>query len=148
LAPSDTVAKPTPVPVDDKAAVAAKSAADAKAAEAKSKTSAKADKQDSVANAPAPPPGPDPAEVAEVTEQLEQLGAREAALNSSLDNLVQQQSQQGLGLRGDMVEARASMKTYLDKAQASVQAQDVEKSRKYLKLAEAQIEKLEKFLGR
>jgi hypothetical protein len=147
-APSDTVAKPTPAPADDKGAVAAKSAADAKAAEAKSKAYAKADKQDPAANAPAPPPGPDPAEVAEVTEQLEQLGAREAALNSSLDNLVQQQSQQGLGLRGDMVEARASMKTYLDRAQAAVQAQDVEKSRKYLKLAEAQIEKLEKFLGR
>jgi eukaryotic-like serine/threonine-protein kinase len=147
-AQADTSAKPTPAPADDKAAAAAKSAADAKAAEAKSKASAKAEKQDAAANAPAPPPGPDPAEVAEVTDQLEQLGAREAALNSSLDNLVQQQSAQGLGLRGDMVEARASMKTYLDRAQAAVQEQDVEKARKYLKLADAQAEKLEKFLGR
>lgn len=144
---SDAATKPNPVPTDS--ATATKPAEPAKAADAKNKASGKADKKDAAAAAaPAPPPGPDPAEVAEVEQQLEQLGGREAALNASLDNLQQQQSSQGLGLRGDMVEARASMTTYLNKAQAAVQAQDIEKSRKYLRLAESEVEKLEKFLGR
>jgi CO/xanthine dehydrogenase Mo-binding subunit len=86
--------------------------------------------------------------VAEVEQQLDQLGSREASLNASLDNLQQQQNSQGLGLRGDMVEARAGMTNYLNKAQAAVQAQDVERARKYLRLAEVEVEKLEKFLGR
>jgi len=135
---ADAVSKTTP----------AKPVADAKLPDAKSKASVKQDKHDAAANAPAPPPGPDPAEVAEVEQQLDQLGSREASLNASLDNLQQQQSSQGLGLRGDMVEARASMTNYLNKAQAAVQAQDVERARKYLRLAEAEVEKLEKFLGR
>ena len=126
----------------------AKPVTDAKLPDVRSKASGKQDKHDAAANAPAPPPGPDPAEVAEVEQQLDQLGSREASLNASLDNLQQQQSSQGLGLRGDMVEARASMTNYLNKAQAAVQAQDVERARKYLRLAEAEVEKLEKFLGR
>ena len=142
---SDAATKPTSAAADS--AAPAKPAEPAKAADAKNKTSAKTDKKDAAA-APAPPPGPDPAEVAEVEQHLEQLGSREAALNASLDNLQQQQNAQGLGLRGDMVEARAAMTSYLNKAQAAVQAQDVEKSRKYLRLAEGEIEKLERFLGR
>ena len=137
-AQTDAASKTTPV----------KPIADAKLPDAKSKASGKQDKHEAAANAPAPPPGPDPAEVAEVEQQLDQLGSREASLNASLDNLQQQQSSQGLGLRGDMVEARASMTNYLNKAQAAVQAQDVERARKYLRLAEAEVEKLEKFFGR
>ena len=145
---SDAASKSNPAANDDHSATPAKPAEPEKSADAKNKASAKPDKKDAAANAPAPPPGPDPAEVAEVEQQLDQLGGREASLTASLDNLQQQQSSQGLGLRGDMVEARANMKTYLDKAQAAVQAQDVERARKYLRLAEAEVEKLEKFLGR
>src|SRR5713101_273511 len=145
---SDAASKSNPGATDDHSAAPAKPAEPAKSADAKNKASAKPDKKDATASAAAPPPGPDPAEVAEVEQQLDQLGGREASLTASLDNLQQQQSSQGLGLRGDMVEARANMKTYLDKAQAAVQAQDVERARKYLRLAEAEVEKLEKFLGR
>jgi serine/threonine protein kinase len=145
---SDAAPKSNPAAADDHSAIAAKPAAPLKAAEAKNKASGKPDKQDAPAGAPAPPPGPDPAEVAEVEQQLDQLASREAALNSSLDNLQQQQNGQGLQLRGDMVEARASMQTHLNRAQSAVEAQDVEKARRYLRLAEADVEKLEKFLGR
>lgn len=149
----DATSKPAPSAADDHAATPAKPSADAKptdakATDAKNKAAAKAGKQDATANAPAPPPGPDPAEVAAVEQELDQLGSREASLNVGLDNLQQQQNAQGLGLRGDMVEARASMTNYLNKAQAAVQAQDVERARKYLRLAEVEVEKLEKFLGR
>jgi eukaryotic-like serine/threonine-protein kinase len=145
---ADAATKVTPSATDDHSATPAKSADPVKTADQKNRASAKTDKKDVSAAAPAPPPGPDPAEVAEVEQQLDQLGSREASLNVSLDNLQQQQNSQGLGLRGDMVEARASMTNYLNKAQAAVQAQDVERARKYLRLAEAEVEKLEKFLGR
>jgi serine/threonine-protein kinase len=145
---SDAAPKSNPAASDDHSASSAKPAEPAKSADAKIKASGKPDKKDAAAGAPAPPPGPDPAEVAEVEQQLDQLGSREASLNASLDNLQQQQNSQGLGLRGDMVEARAGMTNYLNKAQAAVQAQDVERARKYLRLAEVEVEKLEKFLGR
>jgi serine/threonine protein kinase len=145
---ADAATKVTPSATDDHSATPAKSAEPVKTADQKNRASTKTDKKDVPAAVPAPPPGPDPAEVAEVEQQLDHLGSREASLNVSLDNLQQQQNSQGLGLRGDMVEARASMTNYLNKAQAAVQAQDVERARKYLRLAEAEVEKLEKFLGR
>jgi eukaryotic-like serine/threonine-protein kinase len=146
--PSDSAPKPAPAPVDDHSAAPTKPATAMKAAETKGKASAKPDTQDAAPAPPAPPPGPDPAEVAAVEQQLDQLTSREAAVNSSLDNFQQQQNAQGLQLRGDMVEARASLQTNLNRAQAAVEAQDVDKAKKYLRQAEAEVEKLEKFLGR
>jgi serine/threonine protein kinase len=145
---SDATAKPNPPPTDDHSTTSAKPAEPAKSPDAKNKSAAKADKKDAPEAAPPAPAGPDPAEVAEVEQQFDQLSGREAALNSSLDSLQQQQNAQGLQLRGDMVEARANVQTNLNRAQVAVQAQDVEKARKYLRQAEANIEKLEKFLGR
>ncbi|MGH9714348.1 MAG: serine/threonine protein kinase [Candidatus Acidiferrales bacterium] len=117
----------------------------AKPAEAKKVAPAKQEKPEA---APAPPPGPDPAEVAAVEQDVDQLTGRQAAINASLDNLTQQQNQQGYQLRGDMVAAQASMNTALAKAQSASQAQDLDSARRYLKQAEVQVEKLEKFLGR
>jgi hypothetical protein len=145
---SDATTKPNPPPADDHSTTPAKPAEPAKSPDAKNKAAGKADKKDAPEAAPAAPPGPDPAEVAEVEQQFDQLSSREAALNSSLDSLQQQQNAQGLQLRGDMVEARANVQTNLNRAQVAVQAQDVEKAKKYLRQAEANIEKLEKFLGR
>ncbi len=96
---------------------------------------------------PSPPP-PDPAQVAAVEKEADQLSGREAAVNASLENLQRQMSAQGLGLRGDMVASQQRMQTYINKAQAAVQAQDVQGTRRYLDLAEPEVEKLEKFLGR
>jgi serine/threonine-protein kinase len=97
---------------------------------------------------PPSPPAPDPAQVAAVEKEADQLAGREAAINASLDNLQRQENAQGLGLRGDMVAAQQRMQTYMNKAQAAVQAQDVQGARRYLDLAEPEVEKLEKFLGR
>jgi hypothetical protein len=145
---SDTATRPNPPATDGHSATPAKPAEPAKSPEAKNKAVGKGDKKEAPEAAPPAPPGPDPAEVAEVEQQFDQLSSREAALNSSLDSLQQQQNAQGLQLRGDMVEARANVQTNLNRAQVAVQAQDVEKARKYLRQAEANIEKLEKFLGR
>jgi serine/threonine-protein kinase len=93
-------------------------------------------------------PTPDPAQLADLDHEVDQLTSREAAVNASVDNLKRQEEAQGLGLRGDMVAAQESMKTYTAKAQAALQAQDISGTRKYLDLAETNTEKLEKFLGR
>ena len=73
------------------------------------------------------------------------LESRAAAVESSLDALEQQMHQSGLGLRGDMVSARASMRSDMQKAKQALDGSD---TRRYLDQANAEISKLEGFLGR
>jgi len=88
---------------------------------------------------------------AEQLEQLEkevdQLSSRSAAIHDSLDNLRRQQSADGFGLRGDIASAQESLKIHMAKAQQALQNQDVKSAKRYLDLAEPEVEKLEKFLG-
>jgi Serine/threonine protein kinase len=91
---------------------------------------------------------PDTAQLDELDRELDQLSSREMAITASLDALSREQSAQGMHLRGDMVAAQARMRTYLGKAQSAIQAQDAKSARKYLDLAEPEVERLEKFLGR
>jgi len=88
---------------------------------------------------------------AEQLEQLEkevdQLSSRSGAINDSLDNLRRQQSADGFGLRGDIASAQESLKIHMAKAQQALQNQDVKSAKRYLDLAEPEVEKLEKFLG-
>jgi serine/threonine-protein kinase len=102
-----------------------------------------------VAAPPEPqPPAVDPAQLAALDREIDQLSSRASAVNSSLEGLQHQQAAQGYGLRGDIVSSRERMQTYLGKAQAALQAQDVEGARKYMDLSETEVDKLEKFLGR
>lgn len=78
----------------------------------------------------------------------DQLSGRATSVSASLDNLQKQQAAQGLGLRGDIVASEQRMQTYMSKAQAALQAKDAAGAKKYLGLANAEVEKLEKFLGR
>ncbi len=91
---------------------------------------------------------PDTAQLDELDRELDQLSSREMAITASLDALSREQNAQGMHLRGDMVEAQARMRTYLGKAQSAIQVQDAKSARKYLDLAEPEVERLEKFLGR
>lgn len=84
----------------------------------------------------------------ELDHNLDQLSSREISVNSSLDTLQRQMAAQGLNLRGDIVAAQARVRANLAKAQAALQAKDPKTAQKYLDLAEPDIEKLEKFLGR
>jgi ribosomal protein S20 len=52
-----------------------------------------------------------------------------------------------MGLRGDMVAARASMRTDIAKAKQAMDSGDTERARHYLDLAHHDVEKLEAFLG-
>jgi serine/threonine-protein kinase len=76
------------------------------------------------------------------------LEGRAAAVESSLDALEQQMRQSGLGLRGDMVSARASMRSDMSKAKQALDNSDTDRARRYLDQANAEISKLEGFLGR
>ena len=84
----------------------------------------------------------------ELDHNLDQLSSREISVNSSLDTLQRQMAAQGLNLRGDIVAAQARVRANLAKAQAALQAKNPQTAQKYLDLAEPDIEKLEKFLGR
>jgi eukaryotic-like serine/threonine-protein kinase len=84
----------------------------------------------------------------EAAHDADQLDARAAAISQSLDNLRSEQAKQGYGLRGDMATAEELMKTNLSRAQAAINQGDGAKAKEYLDLAQAQVEKLEGFLGR
>jgi predicted nucleic acid-binding Zn-ribbon protein len=87
------------------------------------------------------------AQLDELEKTVDQLSNRAAAVNSSLDRLQQQQATSGYGLRGDMVERQASLKSNLYKAEEALQHRDMARAKKYADLAEADAGVLERFLG-
>jgi len=87
------------------------------------------------------------AQLEELEKSVDQLSNRAAAVNSSLDRLQQQQAASGYGLRGDMVERQASMKSNLFKAEEALQHRDAARTKKYVDLAGADADILERFLG-
>ena len=84
----------------------------------------------------------------EMEIENDHLESRAAAVESSLEALEAQMHQSGLGLRGDMVSARASMRTDMAKAKQALDVSDTDRARRYLDQANAEISKLEGFLGR
>ncbi|MGZ4814249.1 MAG: hypothetical protein ACXVZV_02495, partial [Terriglobales bacterium] len=87
-------------------------------------------------------------ELDEVEHQIDQLYSRVGAVNSSLDRMQQQQAAAGYGLRGDIAGRQASMKVNMAKAQNAIEHNDVERAKRYANMTEADLEVLEKFLGR
>jgi eukaryotic-like serine/threonine-protein kinase len=117
---------------DAAAAAAAQAAADAQAqAEAQARAVAEARAQ----------------ALAQAEHQMDQLNGRVASVKASLGTLKNSMSAQGLGLRGDMVAAEARMDNDVTKAQQALDAQNPDRAQTYMKQAEAEVEKLEKFLG-
>jgi serine/threonine-protein kinase len=80
--------------------------------------------------------------------EVDQLAARAAAVNSSLDRMQQQQARQGFGLRGDMVAHQEGMRQNLAKAQEALDRKDVPRTTRFRDAAERDVEALERFLGR
>ena len=87
------------------------------------------------------------AALAEAEHELDQLNGRAASVKASLATLKNSMSQQGLGLRGDMVAAEARLDTDMQKAQQALDAQNPDRAKTYIKQADAEVEKLEKFVG-
>jgi eukaryotic-like serine/threonine-protein kinase len=144
-ATSPQMTPPPEQPAAPNAAAAATTGASG--AEKKNKNSQASGGQQEESQAAAQPPRPDPAQLAELDHEMDQISSREAAANASLDSFQRSQSSQGLGLRGDIVAAQQRMQMYAAKAQAALQAQDIENTKKYLALMETELGKIEKFLG-
>jgi serine/threonine protein kinase len=87
------------------------------------------------------------AQLDEMEKTVDQLSNRAAAVNGGLDHLQQQQAASGYGLRSDMVERQASLKSNLYKAEEALQHRDLARAKKFVDLAEADAEVLERFLG-
>lgn len=80
-------------------------------------------------------------------QQSSDVESRSTAVSQSLDNLKRQQAASGYGLRGDIVAAEQRMNLDLAKARLFMQKQDSKNAKKYLDMAEAELQTIEKFLG-
>jgi len=98
--------------------------------------------------APAESPGPSPEEIKKMEDLGDQLNVRAAAASRSLETLRQGQQAEGYNLRGDISAAADRMQMYIAKGDAALKAKDLANAQKYYDLAEAEIAKVEKFLGR
>lgn len=92
-------------------------------------------------------PAQDAALAEEVEQQSADVESRTTAVTQSLDNLKRQQAASGYGLRGDIVAAEQRMNLDLSKARLYMQKQDAKSAKKYLDMAEAELQTIEKFLG-
>ena len=76
------------------------------------------------------------------------LAARGGAVRSSMENMELQQRRGGLSMRRDMAVAGQSLKYLMEEANAALAAEDATTAKRNLDLAEQNLEKLERFLGR
>jgi hypothetical protein len=149
-APDQSVAKTETPAVPDQSTSGSESATDKGAAPDKSKMAR--------LNRPSGPTAEELAARAALEQQKklldemeiedDHLESRAAAVESSLEALESQMHQSGLGLRGDMVSARANMRSDMNKAKQALEGSDTDRARRYLDQANAEISKLEGFLGR
>jgi serine/threonine-protein kinase len=99
----------------------------------------------------APAPAGDAAaakELEELEDRMTPLAGRANAVKDSVDNLRQRQASDGYSLRHDISASLSSMEQYMGKADAALNSRNPETAKKYMDLAEREIEKLEKFFGR
>jgi serine/threonine protein kinase len=82
-----------------------------------------------------------------VEQDVDETSSRATASTQSLDTMRQHLSAQGLNLRGDIVSAQELMNSNLEHARQSLANHDTKSARKYLDMAQAQQDKIEKFLG-
>jgi len=96
---------------------------------------------------PAVPAGPSPEEIAKMEDEADRLNIRAATASHSVDTLRQQQQAAGYNLRGDIASVTERMQMYIAKGDAALKAKDMANAQRYYDLADAEISKVEKFLG-
>jgi serine/threonine-protein kinase len=87
-------------------------------------------------------------ELEELEDRMTPLAGRANAVKDSVEHLRQQQESAGFSLRHDISASLSSMEQYMGKADAALNSRNPEAAKKYMDLAEREIEKLEKFFGR
>jgi serine/threonine-protein kinase len=102
----------------------------------------------------AAPPAAPAANNAEAAQEMEELGdlhtklaVRAQAANDSVESLRKQMAASGNNLRADVSGSQTRMKIYMDKFDAAMNAGDPVAAKKYMALAEHEVENLEKFFG-
>jgi serine/threonine protein kinase len=113
----------------------------------KSKRSSSAEEQSRAVTSTDQIRSEDTALIQENEQRYDDISGRAAAATQSLSILKQQQAAAGYGLRGDIVSAEARLNSDLGKAQAAAQNADAKAAKKYLDMAEAELQTIEKFLG-
>ena len=102
---------------------------------------------------PAPVPArqaeraPSRAELQAAREDLAMLNVRAETIQTGLQSLRRSQAASGLNLRADMQQASSMMNAYLQGATDAFNANDLAAAKSLMDKAEAQIDKLENFLG-
>jgi len=87
-------------------------------------------------------------ELEELEDRMTPLAGRANAVKDSVEHLRQQQERAGFSLRQDISASSSNMERYMDNADAALKARSPQAAKKYMDLAEREIEKLEKFFGR
>ncbi len=113
----------------------------------KKPSAGKSKKDTQAADAAAQAKAEEAAQAEENEHRYDDIDSRSAAVSQSLDNIQRQQAAAGYGLRGDIVSAQQRMKTDLSKAHSAMQKQDTKNAKKYLDMADAELQTIEKFLG-
>jgi eukaryotic-like serine/threonine-protein kinase len=96
---------------------------------------------------PAPPPGPSPEEIAKAEDDADKLNVRAETATQSVETLRKQQVAAGYNLRADIASSEERMQVYMAKGNTALKGQDLKNAQKYFDLAEAELTKIEKFLG-
>jgi eukaryotic-like serine/threonine-protein kinase len=86
-------------------------------------------------------------ELQELTDLHEKLSARAQSANDSVESLRKQMEAGGNNLRGEISASQTRMKIYMGKFEAALNSGDTDSARKYMDLAEHEVDKLEAFLG-
>jgi serine/threonine-protein kinase len=97
---------------------------------------------------PPTPPGPSPEEVRHARDRFMDIDARAQTASGQIDTMRRQQQAQGYDMRGDMVAAMNRMNNNLREADRAVNEHDLEAARDYMDKANADLQRLETFLGR
>jgi septation ring formation regulator EzrA len=97
-----------------------------------------------------PQPASNPAnaqELEELSDLHTKLAVRAQTANDSVENLRRQMAASGNNLRADISASQMRMKSYMDKFDAAMNSGDPAAAKKYMALAEREVESLEKFFG-
>jgi len=87
-------------------------------------------------------------ELGELEDRMTPLEGRASAVKDSVEHLRQQQERAGFSLRQDISASESSMEMYMGKAEQALNSRNPQAAKKYMDLAEREIENLEKFFGR
>jgi serine/threonine-protein kinase len=86
-------------------------------------------------------------ELEELTDQHDKLAVRAQTENNDVEHLRKQMAAGGDNLRSDIAASQTRMRMYMDKFDAAMSAGDPVAAKKYMGLAEREVEALEKFFG-